>query len=80
MTKKQYSFNLDKGEIDKLDYLLSFTKMNRTDFIQGAISQYNNMMYNKMDTSKPQNCDKCGSIYKGVINCPKCIDIAKSPI
>lgn len=80
MTKKQYSFNLDKEEMDKLDKLLLSTKMNRTDFIQGAINQYNRLMYEKMDTSKPQLCDKCGSLYKGVINCPKCIDIIKSPI
>ena len=80
MTKKLYNFNLDKSEMDRLDFLLLSTKMNRTEFIQGAINQYNKMMYDKMDTSRAQTCDKCGAIYKGVINCPKCIDIEKSPI
>lgn len=76
MTKKLYNFNLDKDEMDRLDYLLLATGMNRTQFIQGAINQYNKMMYDKMDTSKTQICDKCGAYFKGVINCPKCVDKA----
>lgn len=80
MTKKQYSFNLIKEEMDKLDILLSTTKMNRTDFIQGAISQYNKMWYDKMDTSKPKTCEKCKTVYIGEIICPKCVDIVKSPM
>lgn len=80
MTKKQYSFNLDKEEMDKLDCILASTKMNRTDFIQGAISQYNKIWYERMDTSKHQTCDKCKAVYIGEIICPKCVDIVKSPM
>lgn len=80
MTKKFYGFNFTKAEVDRLDYLLLETKMNRTDFFEGAMRQYNKMFYDRMDTSKAQTCDKCGAIYKGVINCPKCLDIEKSPL
>ena len=76
MTKKMYSFNLTVSEIEKLDALLSDTKMNRTDFFEGAMRQYNKVFYDRLDVHKAQVCADCGAVFKGVITCPKCIDKA----
>lgn len=76
MTKKLYSFNFSARSIERLDKILSTRNINRTAFIQDHIETFINLYEELLEQPRARDCKKCGAIFKGVINCPKCVDKA----
>lgn len=63
--------NLNQINIYKLDEILKPVGITRTAFVDDFIKSYITL-YEERETLETVECGECGTIFRGLANCPTC--------